>query len=236
MENKTNFLCERDYIELLQQFTECAKEVLGTNLVGVYLHGSMAMGCFNPKKSDLDLILVVENSLTDDIKIDFMEKLIPFDEKAPEKGMELSIVKREFCKPFLYPTPYELHYSRAHLALWKENPQEYVRRLQGTDKDLAAHFTIINRYGKVLYGEEIPAVFGQVPKDDYMDSIWYDVENAAEDILTDPVYITLNLCRVLAYLKEDLVLSKKAGGEWGVSTLPEKYRDFVRQALRCYES
>jgi len=49
------------------------------------------------------------------------------------------------------------------------------------------------------------------------------------------MYITLNLCRVLAYLKDDLVLSKKAGGEWGVSDLPE-YTQLIGNALACYES
>ena len=45
--------------KLLNEFVEKSKEILGDNLVGIYLHGSSVMGCFNPKKSDLDLIIVV---------------------------------------------------------------------------------------------------------------------------------------------------------------------------------
>jgi len=48
------------YEDLLFRFTEMSKKILGNNLVGIYLHGSAAMGCFNPKKSDLDLILIVK--------------------------------------------------------------------------------------------------------------------------------------------------------------------------------
>ena len=45
---------------LLKALVEAAKGAFGANLTGVYLHGSLAMGCFNPKKSDIDLLVVVE--------------------------------------------------------------------------------------------------------------------------------------------------------------------------------
>ncbi|HJW82735.1 MAG TPA: hypothetical protein VJ754_00380, partial [Anaerolineae bacterium] len=32
--------------------------ILGENLVGVYLHGSLALGCFNPAQSGVDLLVV----------------------------------------------------------------------------------------------------------------------------------------------------------------------------------
>ena len=223
------------YDELFTRFTDMSKVLFGENLIGVYLHGSLAMGCFNPKKSDLDLILIVEDDITAEQKKAFTHAVVLFNEEAPEKGFELSIVKREFCDPFVYPTPYELHFSNTYLELAKTDPDTYIEKLHGTDKDLAAHFTIINHYGVALYGKPVDEVFGAVPKQDYIDSIWFDVENAAEDILENPVYMTLNLCRVLAYLRDNLVLSKKAGGEWGVRFLQE-YAAFVGEALRCYET
>ena len=223
------------YEELLTRFTDMSKALFGENLVGIYLHGSLAMGCFNSQKSDLDLILIVEDDITAEQKKAFIRNVVRFSEEAPEKGFELSIVKREFCDPFVYPTPYELHFSNTYLELAKTDPDAYIEKLHGTDKDLAAHFTIINHYGVPLYGASVSEVFGAVPKEDYIDSIWFDVENAPEDILENPMYMTLNLCRVLAYLKDDLVLSKKAGGEWGVQFLPE-YAEFVGEALRCYET
>ncbi|WP_155832630.1 nucleotidyltransferase domain-containing protein [Butyrivibrio sp. AE3006] len=45
--------------KVLNEFVEQTKEILGDNLVGIYLHGSYVMGCFNLQKSDLDLIIVV---------------------------------------------------------------------------------------------------------------------------------------------------------------------------------
>lgn len=51
------------YDNLLVSFTEMSKRILGDNLVGVYLHGSAVMGCFQPGKSDLDLILIVRQDI-----------------------------------------------------------------------------------------------------------------------------------------------------------------------------
>ena len=57
-----------------------------------------------------------------------------------------------------------------------------------------------------------------------------------EEILDNPVYFILNLCRVLAYLEEDLVLSKKLGGEWGLERTSNVYHDILRNALKAYQS
>lgn len=221
-------------VKILSQFTEISRDVLSDNLIGIYLHGSAVMGCFNPQKSDLDLIIVVNGTVLDTIKLEYMEKMVKLNEEAPLKGFEWSIVKKEFCKPFIYPTPYELHFSNSHLKWFQENPTDYIQKMRGTDKDLAAHFTIINQYGKVLFGEEISMVFDVVPRKNYIDSIWLDVQNAREDGISNPVYTVLNLCRVLAFLQDSLILSKKMGGQWGIQSLPKKYHPLIQIALDSY--
>ena len=219
---------------LINSFVEQSKEILRDNLVGVYLHGSLVMGCFNPQKSDIDLIIVVEQPLTDTVKRAYIEMTVEYNALGPAKGIEMSIVLREVCKPFVYPTPYELHFSAGHLEWFEEAPDEYIREMNGTDKDLAAHFTIINKRGKCLYGAPIEDVFAEVPSVDYMDSIWFDVEGAAEEITEYPMYLILNLARVLAYKQEGLVLSKKEGGDWALGRLPAEYRPLIADALREY--
>ena len=136
----------------------------------------------------------------------------------------------------MYPTPFELHFSVAHLAWYKSNPQDYVLKMRGTDKDLAAHITILYHRGVCLWGEEIHDVFEAVGEKEYFDSIWYDIECAEEDILENPVYVILNLCRVLAFKQEKLILSKQEGGNWGLSHVPKTYHNLIQQALDEYAS
>ena len=221
---------------VIEKFVKQNQEILGNNLVGIYLHGSAVMGCFNDEKSDIDLLVVIHNDLSDEDKLRYMDMVVELNGLAPSKGIELSIVKKSVCKPFLYPTPFELHFSVTHLAWYQRDPYDYVLKMNGTDKDLAAHFMIIYHRGRCLYGEEIRTVFDEVGREAYLDSIWYDIEHAEEDIIESPVYITLNLCRVLAYKQENLILSKEEGGKWGLKNVLEKYRELIRQALDEYAS
>ncbi|SDF57459.1 Nucleotidyltransferase domain-containing protein [Paenibacillus sp. cl6col] len=40
---------------------------LSQSLVGIYLHGSMAMGCFTPQQSDIDILTIVKDELPNDM-------------------------------------------------------------------------------------------------------------------------------------------------------------------------
>lgn len=219
---------------LLNGFVEESKNILTDNLAGIYLHGSLVMGCFNPQKSDIDLIVVVEQPLSDAVKRAYMDMVVAYNALGPAKGIEMSVVLRDVCKPFVYPTPFELHFSTAHLEWFKSDPDDYILRMNGADKDLAAHFTVINKRGRCLYGAPIQEVFAEVPSDDYMDSLCYDIEGAPEEITENTMYLALNLSRVLAYEEEGLVLSKREGGEWALDHLPAQYRPLIADAMREY--
>lgn len=215
-------------------FAEESKRILVDNLVGVYLHGSAVMGCFNPEKSDVDLLVVVNEEPTDTVKHAFLDMVVSLNENGPAKGIEMSVVRRGVCKPFVYPTPFELHFSKMHLDWYRSNPEDYIAKMKGTDRDLAAHITVIRARGVCLCGAPIDEVFGEVPKQDYIDSLWHDIADAEDDIAEDTMYLTLNLARVLAWQQDGSVLSKKEGGEWGLKNLPEKYHGLLREALSEY--
>lgn len=165
-----------------------------------------------------------------------IERLLEIDKTCPPKGLEMSLVLAEYCRSFLYPTPFELHFSNAHKQAFLDDLSGYCARMNGTDKDLAAHFTIIRQSGITLYGEKADHVFGVVPKADYLDSIKEDIQNAVSDILDDPIYIILNLCRVLAYIKDGLVLSKHQGAHWGLRHLPPRYTPLINLAETSYRT
>ena len=88
--------------------------------------------------------------------------------------------------------------------------------------------------GICLYGTAINDLFCEVPKKDYLDALIYDIETAKEMILEDTVYIVLNLCRVLFYIKEDAICSKLEGGNWGLKSLPLKYHKIIEEAISIY--
>ena len=54
-----------EYQFILDKIVNTSKKIFGEELTGIYLHGSLAMGCFHPDKSDIDLILVIKDSVSD---------------------------------------------------------------------------------------------------------------------------------------------------------------------------
>jgi len=43
---------------LIKSLASRYREILSDNFIGMYVHGSYAMGCFNNAKSDLDYIIL----------------------------------------------------------------------------------------------------------------------------------------------------------------------------------
>lgn len=225
---------EKRVQEVLEQIKNSASAIFSENLTGIYLHGSLALGCFHWNSSDIDFIVVLETAPTLPQKVQLIQALLKINALCPPKGLEMSLVLEQYTQDFLYPTPFELHFSRTYKQQCAEQPEAFCRRMQGTDKDLAAHFTVIRAAGITLCGKPAKEVFGAVPGEAYLDSIKTDVKNARMGILADPVYVILNLCRVLAYIREGLILSKKDGGAWGIRNAPGQDARLIRAALESY--
>lgn len=217
---------EKLLIDIIARF----EETLGKNLVGLYLHGSLAMGCFTPK-SDIDLIAIVKEPMEFETKRALIDEVLKIG-PLPEKGLEMSIILEKNIKPFVHPMPFELHYSPEHKARYESDP-DYICGCT-TDRDLAAHLTVVKKRGVRLFGKQIEEVFGSIPRAYFIDALMYDIEDARERIVKDPVNVILNLCRTLYFLRKGFVASKLEGGYWGASHLDMELRDIVSEAVKAY--
>lgn len=221
--------------KLLKLLKTTYNQILGENLIGIYLHGSYVLDSYNYSVSDLDYLVVVKHRLSLDDKyrlMDFtLEYLWPL---SPAKGLEFHVLLLENTQHFTHPLPFDFHFSQAHYQEYLSNKKRYLETMCGTDPDLAAHITITNFAGKTLIGRPIETVFSPVPKSIYWDSIYFDVADARKNILRQPTYTILNLCRVLAYQREQSITSKLNAGKWGLSHLPTIYSSLIKQAIQSY--
>ncbi len=128
---------------ILRRIADTCLEIFSEDLIGVYVHGSLAFGCFNWSKSDIDFIVVVQSLPDLSQKELLIEKLLGIDACGPSKSVEMSLVLERYTRSFVYPTPYELHFSHAHKQEFLDDPTGYSRHMNGVDRDLAAHFTVI---------------------------------------------------------------------------------------------
>jgi streptomycin 3"-adenylyltransferase len=222
-----------DINKVLNTIKERYYEILKNNLVGIYLHGSLAMDCFNENFSDIDFLVVVKENMPFEQKGKLVDVLLDLSQAGPYKGFEMSVLLEKEVQNFRYPTPFLLHYSDFHKKRYLEIPEYICGGFE--DPDLAAHIVITRARGKSIFGKPINQVFSPVPREYYLDSITSDVKDAKEHIIESPVSCVLNLCRVLAFIRSGLVCSKKEGGKWAVDNLPHRYKYTVDLALKNYE-
>jgi streptomycin 3"-adenylyltransferase len=231
--------CDEDIKSFVVELVELLKQELEDRLTGIYLHGSLAMGSYYRPKSDIDLIVVVENKLEAALAGKVGVAIARKSENRPTTGnVELSIITAEAAKRVPIPVPFELHYS----STWHDRilNQEVDYSEERTDPDLASHLMYVWKRGIGLTGKPIPEVFGAVEWASFMDAVMDDFSWIIEEehIVETPFYGVLNICRVLQLNSEDsrMVHSKDEGGEWGLTHLPELYHPLIRQALDIYRS
>ncbi|MBB5180949.1 streptomycin 3'-adenylyltransferase [Planomicrobium koreense] len=210
--------------------------IVEEGIVGVYVHGSLAMGGFNPGRSDIDLLIITEQRLALKTQRQ-LAKLFLAHSKKPFP-IEISFLNRSQLRNWEHPTPYDFHFSE----YWRERYEEELEK--GTsiyfndelklDSDLAAHLTIVNTRGICLSGSPIHETFPEIPTNDYVSSILVDYEECLANIQDQPVYSVLNLIRVYGYLKEGVIMSKKEAGVWGTTSLPMEFHPVVQQAAEAY--
>lgn len=217
---------------LLKTLSARYSEILGDNFVGMYVHGSFAMGSFNPLKSDLDYIIVCISEPDAETKKHIMDSTIAFERIGPAKGLEMHLMRRCDCEKYEHPPYFCLHYSGAHTQAYLSDPDGFISRMRGRDMDLGAHLTVLTNRGLCVCGPDIADVFGSVPKEAYIESVMSDLGWADGDAM----YHVLNHCRTLAFAAEGLVLSKKEGAVRALKTATESDAELIAQALSCYES
>src|SRR5689334_22442863 len=209
------------------------QRLLGQNLLGIYLHGSLALGGFQPGRSDIDVIVVTAQRIDLETKRRSIELLLRIS-KMP-CPLDIRFLVEQDLFPFQQPLPCDLHYCETcrecyqqelRTGTWKHWNDSAQR-----DPDLAVHLTVLHRYGICLYGKPIADALPQVPEQDFRDAIIKDVQLAQDQPLYDPISFVLNACRACVCLHDGTILSKDAGGVWGLAHLPEQYHPLIQQAL-----
>ncbi|KAA8785386.1 hypothetical protein EC604_16190 [Paenibacillus amylolyticus] len=176
-----------DEKSVLSRVIDILKEELTDALTGVYLHGSMAMGCFHPLQSDIDILVVCREKRSSETYRGIADQLIRIeDEMHLSKGFEISFVLESAITEGRYPTPFEFHYSAYHREKYRNNP-DY---LCGGDDDpnVVAHMAVIYERGIVLYGKPIKKLFQPANREHVIHSIASDANSALEEIAENPVY------------------------------------------------
>ncbi len=220
-----------DIVDWVQSIVVDVSDAVGAELVGVYLHGSLAMGYYRPK-SDLDLLIVCSGPLDVVDRERVARALLAASERRPTIGeLEASVLQIGDTRAFTHPMPYEVHFGESVAEEIRQGRLDYAHTR--FDADLAAHCTVVRSRGLRLVGDDIGEVFGPVPSEAYVDSIREDLHWIldGENLLTSPFYGVLNTCRVLMVLEHgpEVVPSKEDAALWTLGWVPSEHQALIQQ-------
>lgn len=223
MENKTE--------NKLDEIVFILEDILASNLVGIYLHGSLAMKCFNEDASDIDILVVVKDKMTLGKKKSLIDSLIEVERRLPTNDIEMSVILESDIKLGNHPVFFNLHYSKMHRGRYLEKSELCQ---DGYDPDLTCHLAMIQAWGVRLSGKPIEHLGIHIRESDFLDSVMRDIDYAPSDLIESPEYVILNLCRTLKYLYDGSHCSKLEGGQWAIKRYGEDYDHLIYEVIKKY--
>ncbi|HEX5414494.1 MAG TPA: aminoglycoside adenylyltransferase domain-containing protein [Chloroflexota bacterium] len=206
---------------------------LGEQFRGIYLFGSLVSGDFDPRRSDVDVLGVVDDVL------------------SAERFAALSGVHRDLAAS---KSPWAVEVEAYYLteaALRREDPSFgchlKVNRGNGgvleplhRDRGWLIQGHLLREFGVALVGPDPRTLIAPVAPGDLRRTIAASAPEWLAALLADPTelrrsgshtYLVLTLCRVLYTLANDAVASKQVAGRWAQAELGDRWAALIGSAL-----
>jgi hypothetical protein len=216
---------------LLAHLLAEVRAVLGDELIGFYLYGSLSLGDFDPASSDIDFLAATRGVLP-----------------APTLAALAAMHARIAASGLPYADRLEGSYIPVR-ALRRYDPADNRHPTIGMDWDfgVAPHKTnwiierhILREHGRALHGPPPRDLVDPVAPDDLRAAtrelllgFWSQQLHGPEWLRTRAYqsFAILTMCRALNTLSEGTVLSKRAAADWAKHTLDPAWTPLIDRAL-----
>lgn len=219
---------------ILDHFRVRIQALLGSHFIGMYLVGSLALGDFDPRSSDIDFVVVSDTDIEDDlfeslqdIHAKFAASSSEWDDKIEAIYVPSSVLR--------HPAPNAAHYPQI----------EKGRRLFKAPLESGWVFQCITLrdHGVVVAGPDPRRLVDSIDPQALhsaateIAALW--LEQAEHDPKWLPwlrqrdaqTFVILTLCRLLYSLATGSVASKPRAAEWAQKELGEPWATLVERTL-----
>jgi hypothetical protein len=217
---------------LLQDLTAHLPVILGRNLVGLYVYGSLTQAAFNHKRSDVDCIVVTRRELSDTQFRNLGAWLAAAAESNPWalRLQILFLIKNEVLtmdsKACLY------QFGRLSRSGSDGNPIIWMNVLKS---------------GLVLFGPLPKSFVPPITPEILLQALKREVGYLREEISEKPesewrnvpsyrAYAVLTLCRILYSFRKGTIVSKQRAARWAIKYLAREWQEIILQALKTDEA
>jgi streptomycin 3"-adenylyltransferase len=210
---------------------ELVKNILGKDLLAIYLYGSSLIGGLQ-KFSDIDLFVVSSRKTNYEEKKLLEKALLKISGKymvdKNSKPIELTIVVKSDVNPWQYPPKFDFLYGD-----WLRDKFEGGNIEPWPSKDLPNLALVITQLllsNKILFGLPPGQILEPVPYKDFMSALTVEVSSLMNDIEWDTRNVLLTLARIWNTVDTDVIRSKSDAASWAIEKLPEGYKQVLGRA------
>ncbi len=217
---------------LIEALFAGVRDALGDNLLGFYLRGSLALGDFNPETSDVDLLVVTHQPVSEAefAALAALHARTPAGHEPDEHHYEISYVDRASLKRF---EPGE----RRHPTTGTDWPFDWADH---RDNWVLERWTVRER-GVALFGPDPKVLIAPISPEELRAAVRAEIEErvrawaggqVAPDWLLPRYYQAFEVetvCRALYTLARGELPTKPRAVAWAIETLPEPWRSLVQR-------
>jgi hypothetical protein len=221
---------------LLSLFLQGVQAFLGELLVGIYLHGSLATGDFDPLSSDIDFVVVTAEPLPDELLPALAKmhaRLVAGGSKWAAK-LEGAYISRQALRRYEWGQT---------VCAWLGVDGHFAREPLGNDWVIQSY--VIREHGLIVTGPDpstlIDPILPEALREAELATLrwWWapQLENSSRLHSREyQAYAVLTMCRALYTLHFGTVASKPVAAYWAQMELGKRWAALIQRSLACHEA
>lgn len=209
------------------------EELFGSAIVGVYLFGS-AVASGLRINSDVDVLVVVNQSLTEVFRRKLTDRLMPISGKIGNidsvRPLEVTVINHGDVVPWRFPPKNEYIYGE-----WLRDEFENGQIQEPNyDPDLAIVLAQVRKNSVSLFGPDASDILEPVPMTHIRRAIMESLPGLIESIKGDERNVILTLARMWLTMAVGEISSKDIAAEWAIPQLPKEHAALLNLARKAY--
>lgn len=206
--------------------------ILGSKLVGIYLYGSLTQRAFNPKRSDVDCIVVTQRNLSE----------------AQFRRLDVWLARSAKANPWVARLQIQFLIKDEVLTMNSKACLYQFEKLKRTGSDGNPIIWInVLQSGVVLFGLPPESFVPAITREMLFQALERELGYLQEEISTKPesewrdvpsyrAYAVLTVCRILYSFRKGPIVSKPRAARWAIKCLPAEWGKIIRQALEINDA
>lgn len=205
--------------------------VLGDLFTGLYIHGSLAGGGFEPGRSDIDFVVVTESEVPEPL----LSQLSDMHNKLASTGMKWVNVLEGSYIPRAALRRYNP--ANSHHPALRSNGSFAVDH-HGIDWVILSH--VLREKGITIAGPDIKSLIDPIQPDDLRQAAAKTLRDWWHPQLNEPTwllsaeyqaYAVLTMCRSMYTLEKGEIVSKTEAARWVLGVLSNERAGLIEEAL-----